>query len=328
MKKKVKRLLLIVVAIILSTFHCIEALAGITLIVTDRVPSGNTLGMVSLALEGKQCGQICGKQSAYDEPTINMEADTGIELKSYATYTYRDVYNYEVLRGNEEKNKIITDRESAMAYIESLKRGESENEKGVNPGEKFLSSLTDADYKKYDIIAYGYYDYSTVHFVALDTITESDGVLTVNVNIVNPILFIYEKYKENIIWFGNLGFTYNFILIPKGEIIDTTDEIVINTNSIVDSEKSDMFYPMPDLSEYFEDEGNDKQPVKEILLGDITGDKKINAEDALIVLKKAALVETIQDTDLLYADVNEDGKLNAWDALKILQYASNIITKL
>lgn len=64
----------------------------------------------------------------------------------------------------------------------------------------------------------------------------------------------------------------------------------------------------------------------EYLLGDVNEDKKIDAVDALLVLKHAAKIEALTDVKMLAADVNKDDEANASDALMILQYAAKIIT--
>lgn len=62
-----------------------------------------------------------------------------------------------------------------------------------------------------------------------------------------------------------------------------------------------------------------------VLLGDINGDTRINAQDALLVLQHSAKITELVDDQALAADVNEDSKINANDALLILRYAAHII---
>ena len=61
-------------------------------------------------------------------------------------------------------------------------------------------------------------------------------------------------------------------------------------------------------------------------LGDVNGDGKINATDALLVLRSFAKKITLTSEQTLRADVNNDGKVNATDALKILRYFAKKIT--
>lgn len=61
-------------------------------------------------------------------------------------------------------------------------------------------------------------------------------------------------------------------------------------------------------------------------LGDVNGDGKINATDALLVLRSFAKKITLTPEQTLRADVNKDNKVNATDALKILRYFAKKIT--
>lgn len=60
-------------------------------------------------------------------------------------------------------------------------------------------------------------------------------------------------------------------------------------------------------------------------LGDVDNNGKIQAVDALAVLRHVAKVETLDDTASLAADVDCDGKVKAVDALAILRYVAKII---
>lgn len=60
-------------------------------------------------------------------------------------------------------------------------------------------------------------------------------------------------------------------------------------------------------------------------LGDVDNDGKIQAVDALAVLRHVAKIETLDDTASLAADVDCDGKVKAVDALAILRYVAKII---
>lgn len=62
--------------------------------------------------------------------------------------------------------------------------------------------------------------------------------------------------------------------------------------------------------------------------GDVDLDEKVNASDALMVLKCAAKMITLDEQQTLNADVTNDEKIDATDALKILQYAAQIIPSL
>ena len=56
-------------------------------------------------------------------------------------------------------------------------------------------------------------------------------------------------------------------------------------------------------------------------VGDLNGDSKIDAKDALEVLKASVGKVTLDDTKKSFADVNKDTKIDAKDALEILKYA-------
>ena len=60
-------------------------------------------------------------------------------------------------------------------------------------------------------------------------------------------------------------------------------------------------------------------------LGDVDNNGKIQAVDALAVLRHVAMIETLDDTTSLAADVDCDGKVKAVDALAILRYVAKII---
>ena len=75
---------------------------------------------------------------------------------------------------------------------------------------------------------------------------------------------------------------------------------------------------------------NDVIPAEqtpEVLTGDLNGDGKVNTADAVIVLKYAAEMITLDDTQLLAGDTNHDGKVNTADAVLILKYAAEMITE-
>lgn len=60
-------------------------------------------------------------------------------------------------------------------------------------------------------------------------------------------------------------------------------------------------------------------------LGDVNSDGKINAQDALLVLKHAAKIVELDEVQYLAANVIADESINAHDALQILKKAAQII---
>lgn len=61
-------------------------------------------------------------------------------------------------------------------------------------------------------------------------------------------------------------------------------------------------------------------------LGDVNDDGKIDAKDAVLVLRYAAKLADLNLQQQLSADVNADGAIDAKDAVKILRYAAELIT--
>ena len=61
-------------------------------------------------------------------------------------------------------------------------------------------------------------------------------------------------------------------------------------------------------------------------LGDVNNDGKIDAKDAVLVLRYAAKLADLNLQQQLSADVNADGAIDAKDAVKILRYAAELIT--
>ena len=60
-------------------------------------------------------------------------------------------------------------------------------------------------------------------------------------------------------------------------------------------------------------------------LGDINGDGKIDASDALLCLQHSVQLTTLTDNAAKAADVTRDGTIDASDALKILQYSVGLV---
>lgn len=62
-------------------------------------------------------------------------------------------------------------------------------------------------------------------------------------------------------------------------------------------------------------------------LGDVDDNGKVDATDALLVLKHAAKLSKLDDIQKLSADVTKDDRIDATDALMILKYAARIINR-
>ncbi len=63
------------------------------------------------------------------------------------------------------------------------------------------------------------------------------------------------------------------------------------------------------------------------VLGDVDGNGKIDAKDAVMILKHVAHNITLTEKELLAADTNKDGKVDAGDAVQILKYVAHNITE-
>ena len=66
----------------------------------------------------------------------------------------------------------------------------------------------------------------------------------------------------------------------------------------------------------------------EKLLGDVSGDLKINSQDALLILQYSVQSITFDNATKTIADVSKDGKINSTDALMVLQYSVGLIPSL
>lgn len=70
------------------------------------------------------------------------------------------------------------------------------------------------------------------------------------------------------------------------------------------------------------------QPEPDILWGNLNGDSKVDASDALMVLQHSVKLIVLDEQQLLAADVNRDDKIDATDALNILQFSVKLIDQL
>ncbi|MBR0348826.1 MAG: dockerin type I repeat-containing protein [Acutalibacteraceae bacterium] len=66
----------------------------------------------------------------------------------------------------------------------------------------------------------------------------------------------------------------------------------------------------------------------EKLSGDVSGDFKINSQDALMILQHSVGAIVLDDSVKVIADVSKDEKINSSDALMILQYSVGLIPSL
>ena len=62
----------------------------------------------------------------------------------------------------------------------------------------------------------------------------------------------------------------------------------------------------------------------DVMLGDVDGDGKVSAKDALVIQRYTIKLAKLDDAQLAAADVDGDGKVSGKDALVILRYSINL----
>lgn len=161
----------------------------------------------------------------------------------------------------------------------------------------------------------------------------------------NQAVTAYDDEKGNVFWLGetmthdsypsyattvdweNGTYDTNMDLIvkdPKGsyiefEIINSVTEFV---NPYAGTGIADGFT----FSTWIKNTTPYKEPVTASgVIGDVTGDGEVKAEDALAVLKDVANMEKLGDDIRLYGDVDNNGKITAEDALSILKFVAHMI---
>lgn len=74
------------------------------------------------------------------------------------------------------------------------------------------------------------------------------------------------------------------------------------------------------------DTNNNTEETVLLTMGDVNGDGKVTAADARMVLRAAAKLIKLNESQLVVADVNFDNKVTAADARKILRVAAKLDT--
>ncbi len=74
--------------------------------------------------------------------------------------------------------------------------------------------------------------------------------------------------------------------------------------------------------------GTDVTGTDVLFYGNLNGDGKVDAKDALMILKNAVQKLEFTEEQVAFADVYQDGKIDAKDALYVLRYAVNKIDTL
>ena len=122
------------------------------------------------------------------------------------------------------------------------------------------------------------------------------------------------------------GHIYRFVIVvmpTEGYCFAENPEIFLNGGK----DYSDMTLCVEMYALIASNDITPTEPTPEVLTGDLNGDGKVNTADAVIVLKYAAEMVTLDDRQLLAGDTNHDGKVNTADAVLILKYAAEMITE-
>ena len=88
------------------------------------------------------------------------------------------------------------------------------------------------------------------------------------------------------------------------------------------SEEDESALPENPSEDASDEESSETERV--IILGDVTGDGKVLADDARLALRGSARLEVLSEAQLLAADFNGDGILNADDARRILRFSARL----
>ena len=105
------------------------------------------------------------------------------------------------------------------------------------------------------------------------------------------------------------------------EDVDLIKNYDYGIGSLTDDEKK-----RADVNEDGNVDAGDSVMISQLLLketGDINGDKKIDEEDALLILKHDSGISSLTKEQEKRADLNNDGKVNAGDAVIILRIINN-----
>lgn len=180
------------------------------------------------------------------------------------------------------------------------------------------------DLQCYDIIVT--YDKSALEIVPEETyIKLPDGEYSmgvVNTGIDGEVHFsgmtVEESYKTSTDQIGTICFTSSRRVAKDGIEVALGLEVI---ELGFDTEVADIEVDADAVVTLNKTEAT---PEPTVLLGDVNADTKINAQDALEILKHAAKMITLEGDALTAADANKDNKINSNDALAVLKHAANI----
>ena len=147
---------------------------------------------------------------------------------------------------------------------------------------------------------------------------------------LNAGTFVYdsdvEKETVTFLWYNTINITaQGEIALLKFKVITNTEEVLPLTvtwlpQDILDQERNPLNSAVNSGSVSV------IKPVTYVL-GDINGDTKIDAKDALMALKFAVGKAELTDVQKLAGEVDGKEGINAGDALQILRFSVNKITQ-
>ena len=104
---------------------------------------------------------------------------------------------------------------------------------------------------------------------------------------------------------------------------EKSDNVVIHGSKTAAAEEfaKENNIPFVDINADTDSNPKTPQPTKTLYHGNIDGDDKITAADALKVLRASVKLEELTEEQAYFADVNGDNKIDSSDSLSILRYS-------
>jgi hypothetical protein len=267
------------------------------------------------------CSSVVANASSWIEETVNPEyktTDTVIEeiVEDYAQGYYYIIDEFD--DGSEEYyilGDVLAKTESRWFistefYNKYLKDGKQEAESGdllyINVGTmKELAVVYVNEETGEEIELGGSIDEDCFKYTADD----DDTVVE-----YNPVIYNYG-YVEAVMKDKNFN-----------EMITKSYDLYIADLKNAGIEKEVVNYGTYTVT------STDEEPKanEDVILGDVTGDGKIDSRDAVVILKDFAstILGNKSTLELNKADMNSDGKINSSDAVEVLKtYANSLISK-
>lgn len=267
-------------------------------------------------------GSICDKKMYYNKAINRMDSGSEIELEAYSTYIYTTEFSSGVYT-DEQLVKLITN----MADVEAYKEQAAIIFQGGEIKFDFLDSLSEDDFKAYDILTYSDVYYGSYgNFSVLDHVQEGENI-TIEIISMNALHeYDYSDEEISVKLFGKMIPIVKYYVLPKGEISKTTSEIIISESWLEDYSQTDLVskLPLESIKAYLQELENAADSNHKVLKGDVNKDNRLNAKDALMILKYVAKLIKLDDDVVLNADINGDNLVNAEDALEVLKTAAGI----